>query len=62
MAETTNEAELGRSKHSATPKDHLYHLLNIGWKTNSPLIQKFVLENNLQRDLDAWRNEQQRYN
>ncbi|MBX9687560.1 MAG: hypothetical protein K2X27_12710 [Candidatus Obscuribacterales bacterium] len=61
MAETTNEAELGRGKHAATPKEHLYHLLNIGWKPNSPLIQKFVIENGLQRDLDAWTKEQQRY-
>lgn len=62
MAETTNEGELGRSKNSASPKDHLYHLLNIGWKSNSPLIQKFVFDNNLQRDLEAWTKEQQRYN
>ena len=61
MAEATNEAELGRSKNSATPKDHLYHLLNIGWKPNSPLIQKFVFENNLQRDLESWSREAQRY-
>lgn len=61
MAEATNEGELGRSKNSTTPKDHLYHLLNIGWKGNSPLIQKFVFENNLQRDLEAWTKEQQRY-
>lgn len=61
MAETSNEGELGRSKHAATPKEHLYHLLNIGWKAGSPLIQKFVFENNLQRDLEAWSKEQQRY-
>lgn len=61
MAEQTNEGELGRSKHSATPKDHLYHLLNIGWKPNSPLIQKFVFENNLQRELESWVKEQKVY-
>jgi hypothetical protein len=61
MAEATNEGELGRSKHSSTPKDHLYHLLNIGWKANSPLIQKFVFENNLQRDLEIWVKEQKVY-
>jgi hypothetical protein len=62
MAETANEGELGRSKNSATPKDHLYHLLNIGWKPNSPLIQKFVLDNMLQRDLDQWVKDQKAYN
>ncbi len=61
MAELTNEGELGRSKNSTTPKDHLYHLLNIGWKSNSPLIQKFVMENHLERDLEAWVKDQKRY-
>ena len=61
MAETSNEAELGRNKHAASPKDHLYHLLNIGWKPSSPLIQKFVLDNNLQRDLESWLKEQKVY-
>lgn len=61
MAEPTNEGELGRSKNSSSPKEHLYHLLNIGWKSNSPLIQKFVLENNLQRDLESWTKEQKLY-
>jgi hypothetical protein len=61
VAETGNEGELGRNKHVSTPKEHLYHLLNIGWKPNSPLIQKFVLDNNLQRDLDAWVKEQKVY-
>lgn len=61
MAETANEGELGRSKHSATPKDHLYHLLNIGWRPTSPLIQKFVFDNNLQKELEIWNKEQQKY-
>lgn len=61
MAENTNEAELGRGKHAATPREHLFHLLNIGWKSSSPLIQRFVLENSLQRDLETWQKEQQRY-
>ncbi|HEY9793151.1 MAG TPA: hypothetical protein V6D22_22305 [Candidatus Obscuribacterales bacterium] len=49
---TTNEAELGRSKQSATPKEHLLHLLNIGWHPRSPLIVKFATENGLIRDLE----------
>ncbi len=53
MAEKeTGESELGRSKHSATPKEHLAHLLNIGWNTKSPLIQKYAIENGLTRDLE----------
>jgi hypothetical protein len=54
MAETNNvnEAELGRSKQSATPKEHLLHLLNIGWHPRSPLIVKFAAENGLIRDLE----------
>ena len=27
--------------------DHLQHLLKIGWSQDSPLIKKFLLENNL---------------
>jgi hypothetical protein len=54
MADAVNEAELGRSKYSNTPKEHLYHLLTIGWEPNSPLIVKYVLENALQKDLNDW--------
>lgn len=46
------EAELGRSKNSATPKEHLMHLLNIGWHPRSPLIVKYAVENGLTRDLE----------
>lgn len=61
MAEPTQDAELGRSKHAATPKEHLYHLLNIGWNHKSPLIQKFTLEHGLQRELESWVKENQSY-
>ncbi len=54
MAETGSEAELGRSNKSATPGDHLRHLLNVGWEPASPLIQKYVLDHQLQRDLEEW--------
>lgn len=54
MAEAVNEAELGRSKQSATPREHLQHLLNLGWEANSPLIQKYVIANSLQKELDDW--------
>jgi hypothetical protein len=54
MAETANEAELGRSKHSSTPTEHLNHLLGLGWDPTSPLIQRFVQEHRLQRELAEW--------
>jgi hypothetical protein len=44
-----NGAELGRSKHSHTPAEHLKHLLNLGWSANSPLIKKYIQNNGLQR-------------
>jgi hypothetical protein len=50
----TNDSELGRSKQSSSPADHLLHLLSIGWKPESPMIQKYVLENHLQRELSEW--------
>jgi hypothetical protein len=46
------EAELGRNKNSSTPKEHLLHLLNIGWHPRSPLIMKYAVENGLTRDLE----------
>lgn len=55
------ESELGRSKHSSTPPDHLRHLLNIGWKPDSPLVQKFVTEHNLQRELEYQVKERQKF-
>ena len=54
MAEAVNDAELGRSKQSASPADHLQHLLNIGWDPNSPLIQKYVRDNNLFKLLEEF--------
>ncbi|MBS1995552.1 MAG: hypothetical protein JSS86_04545, partial [Cyanobacteria bacterium SZAS LIN-2] len=54
MSDAVNEAELGRSKYSTTPKEHLYHLLTIGWEPNSPLIVKYVAENGLTKDLNDW--------
>ena len=48
----SNDAELGRSKSAATPKDHLMHLLAIGWNPRSPLIQKYAITNGLTRDLE----------
>jgi hypothetical protein len=48
------DSELGRSKQSVTPADHLYHLLTVGWSPNAPLIQKYVAEHSLSRDLSQW--------
>jgi hypothetical protein len=58
MAEKDNqESELGRSKHSATPKEHLAHLLNIGWSPRSMLVQKYAIDNGLTRDLEEMARE-----
>lgn len=54
MAEAVNEAELGRSKQSATPREHLQHLLNLGWEPSSPLIQKYVRDKQLGAELEQW--------
>ena len=54
MSLDNNDSELGRNKNSATPAEHLLHLLGLGWEPNSPLIQKYVLENHLQRELTDW--------
>jgi len=52
----TNDSELGRSKNSATPAEHLRHLLNLGWDPMSPLILKYVSENSLHRDVADWQS------
>lgn len=54
MSDAINEAELGRSKKSVSPQDHLTHLLGLGWDPGSPLIQKYVLKNRLQAQLSEW--------
>ncbi len=54
MSENINEAELGRSKKSATPSEHLEHLLNIGWVSSSLLIRKYVAKFGLQNELAQW--------
>jgi len=61
MAEKdVNEAELGRSKQSITPREHLQHLLNIGWQPRSPLIVKYATEHGLTRDLELLAREMQK--
>lgn len=52
--DAVNEAELGRSKQSTSPSDHLIHLLTIGWSPTSPLIIKYVQTHNLQKALADW--------
>ena len=54
MSDAINEAELGRSKKSVSPQDHLKHLLGLGWDPQSPLIQKYVLKNRLQAQMQEW--------
>ena len=54
MADSVNEAELGRSKQSETPREHLQHLLYVGWDPDSPLIRKYVAEHGLHGVLRDW--------
>ena len=50
-ADTADAANLGHKKYDATPQQHLKHLLNIGWKPESALIQKYVKKRGLQDEL-----------
>ena len=54
MADAVNEAELGRSKQGTSPREHLWHLLSIGWNAQSPLIERYVQDNGLRTDLEEW--------
>ena len=58
MDGAVNEAELGRSKKSSTPGEHLLHLLNIGWAASSLLVQKYVAKYGLQNELAQWQKNQ----
>ncbi len=54
MAGKEDESELGRSKAAATPKEHLQHLLDLGWSPKSPLITRYAVEHGLTRDLEMF--------
>ena len=54
MSDVINEAELGRSKKSNSPSDHLQHLLGLGWAPESPLILKYVIKYRLQTQISEW--------
>lgn len=56
MSEKEQDSELGRTKYSSNPQDHLKHLLNIGWSPKSPLILRYVMTNNLEPQLRDWIN------
>jgi hypothetical protein len=49
-----NDSELGRSKKSSTPAEHLAHLLGIGWASSSLLVQKYVAKFGLHNELAQW--------
>ena len=51
-----SDSELGRSKQSTSPADHLRHLLTLGWAPTSPLIVKYVQEHHLTRELNEWQS------
>lgn len=50
MNELNLDAESVTRNKTYDALDHLQHLLKIGWLPDSPLIKKFVSENNLSRD------------
>jgi hypothetical protein len=54
MSENINDSELGRSKKTATPSEHLEHLLNIGWLPSSLLVRKYIAKYGLQDELSQW--------
>ncbi len=47
MNEQSIDAECITRNKNYDSKDHLTHLLKIGWGQNSQLIKKFMLENGL---------------
>jgi hypothetical protein len=59
MAEPTQDSELGRSKQSTSPRDHLRHLLTIGWKPTAPLIEKYVKEHGLYAVVEEFEQDMQ---
>lgn len=54
MSDAVNEAELGRGKQAISPREHLLHLLTIGWDPKAPLVRKYVEENGLSAVLKDW--------
>ena len=50
MKEDTNDAESNSRLKESTAKEHLEHLLKIGWKESSQLIKGFRLNHNLFRE------------
>ena len=50
MNELNLDAESVTRNKSYGPKEHLHHLIKIGWSSNSPLIKNFLKENNLTED------------
>ena len=47
MDELNLDAESVTRNKTYTTKDHLFHLLKIGWSPQSQLIKKFLAENNM---------------
>lgn len=58
MNELNLDAESITRNKSYGSFEHLQHLLKVGWSPNSPLIKKFLKENNLtEADLQNQRDE-----
>ncbi|MBI3591304.1 MAG: hypothetical protein HY094_08025 [Candidatus Melainabacteria bacterium] len=47
MNELNLDAESITRNKTYDAKDHLHHLLKVGWLSDSPLIKKFLIENHL---------------
>lgn len=45
------DAESSTLNKQVGPVDHLRHLINVGWKPNQPIIQKFVEQYGLDEEL-----------
>jgi hypothetical protein len=52
LEEESLDAESGTLNKGSTALEHLRHLIKIGWKKDSPLIQNFISKYNLEEDLD----------
>lgn len=46
------DAEAGTLNKQVSPLEHLRHLINVGWESGDPIIQKFIEEHGLSDELD----------
>lgn len=46
------DAEAGTLSKQGSAVDHLRHLINIGWRPEQPVVQRFIEEHGLSDELD----------